>query len=480
MKPYPAPNESCSLCRRDFLRTVGVVAGSLAFGCTADYSARKIKGPAIPAKEKAMVHGAFFYPPSDNLREPGVWWSWPGKDFDAEGRQKQYMNELGEIERDIGMQITMQQKPIDSGDDLARFVQEVNQSKPDGLLLVPFKHSHFDHINRVINDTEIPAVVFTCMGVKHGSIKGYQRPGVCMVQTMDNFDALAYCMRMIHTAKTMKQSRIISIAGSGSSEHEVPRIGTKVRVIPMQQFVDEVDRTKITDAVKDLARSYMKNAKKILEPAEPEIITAAKVHFALERVIESEKGDAVMVDCLRRGLYMPCMSFMTLRDIGFAAGCENDLSGTLTLMLTQLLFDRPGFEHNPCFETESNHYFASHCTSASKLFGTREPAEPYLLRDYAHTNDPTCVPQVLWRPGRPVTMAHYEPSENPSLLLYTGKVVKSHSMPPVGGCRTNVEITINELEDVREVKGHHNVLFYGNFSRKLKQFAQLYDITVEC
>jgi hypothetical protein len=436
---------------------MGVVAGSLAFGCSAGSSARVIEGPATTTKEKAIVHGAFFYPSSDKLRAPGEWWSWPGKDFDAEGRQRQYMSQIDEIERSIGMRITMEKKPIDVGGDLTRFLQEIKLSKPDGLLLIPLKHSHFAHIDRVLQAVKTPTVIFTCLGVKHGPVKGYQRPGSCLVQTMDNFDALAYCMRMIHTAKVMKQSRIISIAGSEGKEYEVPIVGTKVRVLPMKRFVDEVDRMEATDAVKDLARSFKKGAKKILEPAEPEIITAAKVHFALARLIEAEQGDAVMVDCLRRGLYMPCMSFMTLRDLGMAAGCEDDLSGTLTLMLVQHLFDRPGFQHNPCFETESNHYFASHCTSATKLFGTAAPSEPYLLRDYAHTNDPTCVPQVLWRAGVPVTKPHYEP----------------------GDCRTNVEITINELEDVQDVKGHHNVLFYGNFSRRLKQFAQLYDIAIE-
>ena len=199
---------------------------------------------------------------------------------------------------------------------------------------------------------------------------------------------------------------------------------------------------------------------------------AARVHVAIERILDAEGGDAIMIDCLRRGLLMPCMSFMTLRDRGIAAGCENDLSATLTLMLVQHLFDRPGFQHNPAFETEANHYFASHCTCASKLFGTTKPQAPHLLRDFAHTNDPTCVPQVLWPEGQPVTMAHYQPGKTPVMYLYSGKVIKSYAMPPVGGCRTNVEVTVDELPDACRVRGHHNVLFTGNHTRRLRQFAR--------
>lgn len=483
------PEESAFCCRREFLGAMGVAAGSIALSYTSLAAAEETGKAAAPKKGTATVRGAFIYPPSEKLR--GAWWSWPGMDFDAEGRQKQYMRGIKEIERKLGMQISMDEKPLDGDESVTRFINQVRQSKPDGLLLIPFKHSHFAHIDRILNEVGakvtkeggvkelgIPAVIFSCLGVKHGPITKYRTPGVCMIQLLDNLDAVEYGMRTIKTRRLMKESRIISVAGSERKEARVPFWGTQVRVVSLKHFVNEVERTEITDAVRNLARSFVNNAKEKLEPTEVEIVTAAKVHFAVKRILEAEQGDAIMMDCLRRGEFMPCMSFMTLRDEGIAAGCENDLGPTLTLMLAQHLFDRPGFQHNPAFETEANHYFASHCTSASKLFGTTEPCEPYLLRNYAHTNDPTCVPQVLWREGEEVTMAHCLLGKTPRMLVYSGKVVKSYAMPPVGGCRTNVEITIDELDDACDVKGHHNVLFYGNYARRLRQFAQLHGITV--
>ncbi len=35
---------------------------------------------------------------------------------------------------------------------------------------------------------------------------------------------------------------------------------------------------------------------------------------------------------------------MSLRDEGIAAGCQADLSATLSLMLVQQLFGKPGFQ----------------------------------------------------------------------------------------------------------------------------------------
>ena len=489
--PHPQ-QDRCGCCRRDFLGVVGAAAGGIAIRYTSVVAADQTASTAAARHEPATVRAAFLYPPSATLREPGAWWSWPGNDFDAEGRQKQYTKGLKEIEQKLAMRILVDDTPLYTQEHLTSFINAVKQSKPDGLLLIPFHNPTFRYIDRVLEgvagagsgeaktaEPGIPTVVFSTLGVHHGSVKRYQRPGVCFIQTLDDLEAVEYGMRMIKTAWQMKHSRIISVAGTGEvSEATVPGLGSTVRRVPLARFTEEVNRTEVTDAVRELAKTFADNAKAILEPAEPETTTAAKVHFACKRLLEAEQGDAIMIDCLRRGEYMPCMSFMTLRDEGIPAGCENDVSATLTLMLVQHLFDRPGFQANPCYDTERNHFFASHCTSASKLFGTTGPQEPYLLRNYAHTNDPTCVPQVLWREGEEVTMAHYLPGAEPQMLVYTGTVAKWYEMPPVGGCRTNVAFTVNEHEDVCDVQGHHNVIFYGNYGRQLRRFAQLYNITV--
>lgn len=471
----------CGCDRRSFMVAMGAGMGTLAFQPTLARSAAS--NPQ--SKEPAAVWAAFLFPPSETLRKPGQWWSWPGNDFDAEGRQKQYTNALRGIAEKLHITLEFTDPPISGEPSADQFINRVKQAQPHGVLLIPLFNGHFDLLDRILAavspeaEPSIPAIVFCCLGVHHGSIVKYQRKGVHYIQSLDNMDAVEYGLKMIQARKFMAAARIISVAGTEDGQEAiVPFWGTTVRTVSLRRFEDEVQKTEITPEVEKLARDFKKNAKKILEPADPEILQAARVHFANQRILESEQGDAVMMDCLRRGELMPCMSFMTLRDAGIAAGCENDLGPTLTLMLVQQLFNRPGFQHNPCYETELNHYFASHCTSASKLFGIDQPREKYLLRNYGHTNDPTCCPQVLWREGEEVTMARCIPEAEPQMLLYSGKVVKSHDMPPVGGCRTNVEITINEWDDACQVKGHHNVLFYGNHTRPLKQFCRLYGIRI--
>jgi L-fucose isomerase-like protein len=352
------------------------------------------------------------------------------------------------------------------------------------LLLIPFKKGHWGHVTRIIEEVGIPTVVLATLGILLvGHINQlHQKSGVYLINSLDNLEAVKDGMNMIRTAHWMKESRIVNIVGSELKEKTVPQLGTQVRTIPHQRFYDEFKRTKATDAVKKLARAYLNNAKDVVQPTKTDILEAAKTYFVLKRLIEAEKADAVMMDCLP-GLKRPhkhvppCMGFMSLRDEGIAAGCQSDLSATLTLMLVQQLFDRPGFQQNASMETEKNHYFGAHCTSASKLNGTNADAEPYILMSHCEAGW-GCVPRVLWRPGRDVTMAQYVPGETPQMLIYSGKVVGCPSIPQTGGCRTNIEMTINEVDDVCDVKGMHQIIFYGNYAKQMRTFCQLYGINV--
>jgi hypothetical protein len=71
-------------------------------------------------------------------------------------------------------------------------------------------------------------------------------------------------------------------------------------------------------------------------------------------------------------------------------------------------------------------------------------------------------------------MAKHYTGQPATLDVYAGRVWKSHDMPPAGGCATNVEIAITDRKDASMVKGHHNVLFCGDFAREFRLFANLY------
>jgi len=471
------------MSRRNFLQALGGTAAGISLSSKELLGAGASKESGVRQKGPAIVRGAFLYPPTESLRKVG-YYSWPGSSFDAEGRQKQYMDRIQKIERKLGMRVSMDRQPLDETVSVTRFINEVEQTKPDGLLLIPFKKSHWEHVTRIVEEVRIPTVVLATLGillVDHIN-QLHEKSGVYLINSLDNLDAVEDGMKMIQTAHWMKESRIVNIGGSETKETTVPHLGTQVRTVPHTKFYEEFKRTKVTDAVKKLAQAYLKNAEKVLQPAKADILEAAKAYFVLKRIIETEQADAVMMDCLP-GLKKPhkhcppCMGFMSLRDEGIAAGCQADLNATLTLMLVQRLFDKPGFQQNASMETEKNHYFGAHCTCASKLSGTAGPSEPYILMSHAEAGW-GCVPRVLWRVGQEVTMAQYLSNEEPQMYIYSGQAVGCPDILKAGGCRTNVEMTINEVDDVCDVKGMHQIIFYGNYAKELRIFCQLYGIKV--
>jgi len=475
--------ETFDISRRRFLRTVGLTAASVPLTYTWLTEGLSLAETTGEKEGTATVRGAFVYPPSESLRKAG-YYSWPGSTFDAEKRQQQYMERLRMIERDLGMRISMDTTPLDTEADATRFINDVQASKPDGLLLIPFKKGHWPHVVRIVEETKIPAVVLATLGillVDHIN-QLHRTPGVYLINSLDNLDAVAYGMRMIRTARRMKDSRIANIVTGKPGETTVPHLGTRVKVVPHARFVDQFNSCAATDAVKKLAREYLHNAQNVVEPSEADILDAARTYFVLKQIIADENADAMMMDCLPglakpRKHPPPCMGFMTLRDEGIPAGCQADLNATLTMMLVQQLFDKPGFQQNASMDTEKNHYFGAHCTSPSKMNGVDGPAEPYVLRSHAEAGW-GCVPRVLFTPGQEVTMALYLSGKSPQMIVYSGEIVCCPPIPPTGGCRTNIEMTINEVDDVCDVKGMHQAIFYGNRAEDLRKFCQLYDIKV--
>lgn len=476
-------HESCGCCdgcsRRDLLTGASVAAGSLALGALGPSTLARAK--AAGKKEPAKVRAAFVYPPSETFaKNPNGWWSWPGNEFDAEGRQKQYTAALREMEQRIGVQIAIDDKPVGDAAGIERLVKEIQANKPDGLLVVMFYNRSLKSLDPLFAAAEkagIPVIFYIGLGVKHGSVTPYRKSGMYLIQSLDNMEAIESGLRMIHAKKRLGESVLLSINEAEKvREGKEAFVGTTVRVIPFARYAKAFHAAKIDPAGIRWIDAIAKQATEKRGLTRESLHNAARAHLALKQLLTEEHADGLTMNCLKRGMLKPCVSFSALNDELIPAACENDLPAVYTQLLGQLLVGRPGFQHNPCYETERNHYYASHCTCPTKVYGPAGPSLPYLLRRFAHTNEGSTAIQVFWKEGDPVTMVRYYPGKAPALDVYAGKVVKSHPMPPAAGCTTNVEIAVTDRPDACMVRGHHNLLFVGDFARRFRLFANLHKI----
>ncbi len=436
-------------------------------------------------RDKPLIKCAFSYPPTSRLKKEG-YFSYPGSSFDAEGRQQRYERKLRSIEQNLGIDIDFEGDPLDESDSVTRFINEVKETKPNGLVLFPFKESHFANIERIVQETQVPSVVLATQGViLVADVRSlYNESETYMINSLNNLEAVEYGLKMINAAFKMSKKTILNIDYSERKEERVPVIGTRVVTVPIERFMEVYDQIDVNSEVQRCANSWWNTAEKIKQPDKENTVNASRAYYALKRMIKEEQADAMMMNCLRglrdREHVPPCMGFMGLRDEGIPAGCESDTDATLCMMLLQELFNKPAFQHNEMVDTEKNTYFAAHCTSASKMAGFDKEHEPYELWSHAEAGW-GCVPRVLMKPGTPVTITYYHSAGSgearPKMAICTGEVLRPMPLPETGACRTNVEVKLHDIDDVVNFKaGRHTSLIYGDHKEDLQHFCQMMDI----
>lgn len=339
-------------------------------------------------------------------------------------------------------------------------------------------------------------VIFSQMGT---SFTGW--PGGGHLSAIRNIDGvfagathdmnwLAFGLRMLNAIWQMKNTRICIVQDNKTEDRQVDGIGTTLHYIPGKRFPEEFKKVETTDEVRAIVDYYTKKAKKIVEPTRQDILNAAKNYVVCRRIMAAENCHGYSMDCLhpvsrREIACSPCLAYLRLRDEGIVGACEADWNAAISSRLTHLLFERPGFMQDPAPNTAKNTLMGAHCTCPTKLDGFDKPSEPFILRSHSETNIGVS-PQVLWRIGQKITIMKFEsrlsqPSKEssvPSMLLGTGRVLHNIDTPPSGGCRTSLEVELDDVPDVLDTKGFHQLFIYGDLEIPFKAYCKLAGIKV--
>lgn len=481
MKKESITDCGCGCNRREFITTSGTAALGLSALPVVNLFGATLEAPKLVSKQGAKVKTVFIYSPSKAIKDdPDAWWSWPGTEFNPEGHHKRYKTEINKINSKLGMNISIDGKAIADNNDVQEVISELKSEQVDGLLLILFHNPNrplAETLLKVAEESGIPTVFYIELGVTHGSIRKYQRPGLHFIQAKNDFDAIESGMRMINARKLLKQSTLLSITEDEErSVTKEPFLGVTTKPILFDQYAKIFHSVDINSQAKEFISKISRRAIENNKVSQEALENATRAYFALKKIIEDENADAVTMNCLRRGMLKPCIGFSMLNNQLIPAVCENDINAAYGQMLAQAIAGRPGFQHNPAYNTEENRYYASHCTCATKLHGPDGDEMNYRLTRFLHTNEGSCAIQVFFEPEEPVTMVHYYSSTEPKLDIYSGTVYKSHQ--ELVGCTTNVEINITDRENVNLVQGHHSILLCGDLSKTFKDFANLHKLQI--
>jgi len=467
------------LNRRSFLASAGAMAMAAKTG-PLDFASSLLAAQPNTAG-KPVVQAVFAHPKVDRY-----WMGWPGAAYDIEARQRQYTEVLTSAARKFGVELDVRNEPLDTDNAVSAYLEQLKKQPPDGLVVTNMCLHHgnsgsWPHVNKIAKERgKIPTIVFSPMGTSFtGHLQGTRDiPGVYTAATQD-IDWLEFGVRMLSTIWQMKNTRICICAGNKAEDKKLDVIGTTLRYIPTRRFLEESGKVQQSDEMRAMADNYTRNAKKIVEPTKKDILAAAKNYTVCRRLMAAENCQGFSMDCLgpvsNRLIQPPCMAFSRLRDEGGLGTCEADWNAAISTRLTNLLFDRPGFMQDPAPNTVNNTLMGAHCSCATRLDGFDKPPESYILRSHSESNVGVAM-QVLWRIGQKVTIMKFQGPE--SIVLGTGRVLRNIETPPAGGCRTSVELELDDVADARDTKGFHQLFIYGDLELPFKAYCQLAGIKV--
>jgi len=430
---------------------------------------------------KPVIQAVFAHPKVERY-----WMGWPGAAYDIEARQRQYTKILTSAAGKFGVRLEVRDEPLDSDSAVSAYLEQLKKRPPDGLVVTCMclhygGSGSWPHVNNIAkNRGNIPTIVFSPMGTSFTShLQGTRNiDGVFAAATQD-LDWLEFGIRMLNTIWQMKNTRICIVRGNKTEDKKLNVIGTTLHYIPSKRFLDEFKKIQDSDEVRAMAAYYTKNAKKIVEPTRKDILTAAKNYFVCRNLMAADNCQGFSMDCLgpvsRRLIQPPCLAFSRLRDEGGLGTCEADWNAAISTRLTNLLFDRPGFMQDPAPNTVNNTLMGAHCTCGTRLDGFDKSPEPFILRSHSESNVGVAM-QVLWRVGQKVTIMKFQGPE--SIILGTGRVLRNIDTPPAGGCRTSVELELDDVADCRDTKGFHQLFIYGDLELPFKAYCQLAGIKV--
>jgi len=476
-----------NLSRRQFIRSSAtIMAGSVLLqGCNTFVKEPMVTrnpirpcGPAskyVPTIEAAFVR-----------RKAEYGMLWPGAVYDGKAALKMYSDKMTSTAKKLGAGLALRSEPLYSLAEAESWIAKAEAKNVDGLMLVMLdRQEHSWPSAQKVAQSDISSIIYSPLGTSFttNTINLAETPG-CVVYSTDDFSQAAYGMKMLCAAAKMRQTRCVVIKGKSRSEALLADTGITMRRVPATTFIEQYNKTADSKDILAMADDYLRRARRVTGATRQDVINGVKSYYVAGRILEAEQADAITMDCLgalgKIKVSLPCISWSRMNDDGIPAACEADSGAVASHIMTQYLFDRPGFQQDPVADTADDSIIGAHCSCPTKLKGFDSGPEPFDLMHHHGNRD--AVPRSLWQVGQRVTSIDLQPGkgdgtsagDKPSeVLISAGTVLENMDVPPSGGCVVSVKVKFDGGQEVLSFPGFHQIFFYGDYKHQMKDFCQL-------
>ncbi len=479
--------------RRQFLMRTGLLAGGATLALNTGlfrWSTQKVMGrPAMPGEGTAqpLIRIGFIQSPPGTYLETG----WPGMEYDSDASQALYTSTLEQAAGRDRVRLDIRDERIGDDATMDAFLERSLERDADGVLLINMEAQTYgmQGLYRILEqrgDRKLPVLGFVPHGTLHhhpGDYTPFREAPYCFLAASADIGWLDTGLRLLNARWQMANTRLAVVTGEEDREEVLDPLGTVIRYVPMQRYMEIEAETEGAEEIEGIARTYLENARDVAEPTEGEVYEAARAYVANRRLMDETGCHGLSIDCFipvtSRRILPPCLAFMQLLDEGSVGVCEADIFPGLTMLLSRYLFDKPGFLHNPIHDTTQNLYAGGHCTAPTHMGGLGKEPEPYILRSH-HEAGFGAVPQVLFTENQPATLWRFlSPGR---LMISTGAILRNVDTQHddgTGGCRTSFLMKMDDIRDVRQIREHHKILTYGRHLHTVRAWARLSGVALE-
>jgi len=230
--------------------------------------------------------------------------------------------------------------------------------------------------------------------------------------------------------------------------------------------------------VKPVAEKWMKEAERIVEPEEKDVIAVAKLYLVMKDSLNERKAQAITMGYGESSLPVPCFAYANLRDEGIPSACEADIISLLSMVILHYITAKPSFMGNTFIDTTDETLILSHCVCPRKMEGYKASATPYTLRRYHREKfQGSLTAFSKMKMGQEVTLCRLS-GDLKSMLIANGTIVDCAEMDEETYCRAKAKVKIrNPREFIHKTSGNHHVMVYGDHRQQLKKLNDILGIT---
>ncbi|MHC4750884.1 MAG: hypothetical protein ACYTFW_13535, partial [Planctomycetota bacterium] len=394
--------------RRQFIRSsAGLVAGSVLLQSGDIFAKEPIVTqnpirPCGPASDYVPTIKAAFV-----RRKEEYGMLWPGAVYDGKAARKMYSNKMISTAKKLGAKLYLRAEPIYSLAEAQSWIAEAEAENTDGLVLIMLdRQKHSWPSAQKVAQSKIPSIIYSPLGTSFttNTIHLADTPG-CVIYSTNDFSQAAYGMKMLCTSAKMRRTRCVVIRGRNRSEAPLADTGITMRVVPANTFIEQYNRIADSKDILTMADDYLRRSRRVTGATRQDVINGVKSYYVAGKILEKEQADAITMDCLGAlgsiKVSLPCIAWSRMNDDGIPAACEADYGAVASHIITQYLFDRPGFQQDPVADTADDSIIGAHCSCPTKLNGFSSGPEPFDLMHHHGNRD--AVPRTLWRIGQRVT-----------------------------------------------------------------------------